>query len=276
MSFPEWAKVPEEFTRDPGVWFKKMWERKKNTLSTELNGAKMDCDDPDIGFGRFTGEIGSWDVNKTEEYLRELCIAERIIQLCILAKQHQEQFERGNGFEPEAFMRIMVVTPRESSTSGPSALIPNPKYNPDEKNPTSERFRKYRVKYWKSFIQDYPVQILLECDVNSYMRFLHSVRQEGQFLVIRTLQIVSPFLKDSPYDKSELNAADLPKDPNDPDKKVEFQADHILVRMSAAGMDFFDPAKNPTGLYSVKATKDLKNAVGGRRGRVIPAPPPAP
>jgi hypothetical protein len=194
--------------------------------------------------------------------------------LCILAKQHQEEFEKSNNVAPEAFMRIMSVTPDESKISGPSALIPNPMYNETEKNPSSERFRRYRVKFWTRFIQEYPVQIVLECDVNSYMRFLHSVRAEGQFLVIRTLQILSPFMRDSRYDKTELNS-DLPADPRDQDKKMVMPPDHILVKMSAAGMDFFDPVKNPHGLY-IKASVLKPTGIGRRPWRAIPGAQPNP
>jgi hypothetical protein len=88
------------------------------------------------------------------------------------------------------------------------------------------------------------------------------------------LQIVSPYLKDSRYDRSELNPQGLPKDPNDPDKQLELKPDHILVQMSAAGMDFFDPVKNPRGLYP-KGAK-VEKAGGGRGRRVIQAPAPNP
>ena len=274
MSFPEWTWVPEGETRNPGVYFIEMLERKKNTLATEWYAAKVECEDPHIGFAPFRGVIATWDINKTEEFLRELFIAEKIIKLCIEAKQRQERFEKDNHFvnakgETAAFMRIISVKPGESTTSGPSALIPNPKYNPEEKNPGSERFRKYNVKFWKPFIQEYPVEILLQCDVNTYMRFLHSVRSQGQFLVIRTLQIISPFMEDSLEDKSELEAVVPKNDETDPNKKAKLKDEHILVRMSAAGMAFFDPEKYKRGLYE-SGKKEVRPVNTGRRLRSIP------
>ena len=272
MSFPDWTKVPEIHKRNPGVHFMLMWQRKQNSLNTEWNQAKVECADSEIGFKRFSGLISTWDENKTEEMLRELCIAERIIQLCINAKLHQEKDEKANNFAPEAYMRIISVTPDYSTTTGPSSLLPNLKYNPEERNPASERFRKYNVKPGQPFIQEYPVEIVLQCDINSFMRFLHAVRSPGQFLVIRNLDIFSPFLDDSLYDKAEMEARDLQTDPNELEKKLKIKDEHVIVRMSAAGMDFFDPIKNKHGLYEA-GRRTLETPTGTKKQRVLPAGP---
>jgi hypothetical protein len=267
MSFAEWTLVPEKDVRNPGVYFFYMWQLKKNRLANALNEAKVECLDPDIGFGRYKGEVFK-DVNLAEEKLRELFIAEKLIELCIAAKQRQEQFEKDNSLKTEAFMRIVAVEPQESVPTGPSALVVNPRYNPEERNPSSERFRKYLVKPYKPFIQEYPVQLTLQCDVNTYMRFLHSVRAPGQFLVIRTLEIVSPYLEESKSDKTELR--DFRVDPNDPEKYLRLNDEHILVRMSAAGMDFFDPVKHPRGIYD-RNLKDVRPTTTGKKPRVLPS-----
>lgn len=259
MQFPDWTVVPTN-ERDPGVYFQQMWQRKRNLLNTKWNEASVFCLDDDIGFSKYSGKV-NLSRNEAEELLRKLCIAEKIIELCIAAKLREETDEKGRGLQSEAYVKIISVEPAPSMATGPSALIPNPKYSPEEKNPTSERFRKYNVRLWKSFIQEYPVQIKLQCDVNSFMRFLHSVRQTGQFLVIRNLEIVSPFFQESQEDKSEFNlfnpdADKKEKEKVDLSKKLSLRDEHILVRISAAGMDFFDPAVHPRGLYdNSKAVK---------------------
>lgn len=245
--FPDWTLVPETDVRDPGVYFHQMWQRKRNQVSTQLIDAKVSSDDPDVGFAKWKGRVDI-NVNRAEEYLRELAITEKIIDLCIEAKVRQEQFEKSSNVQPEAFMRIIKVDPLESVPTGPTKLTPNLGYSPDERNPNSPRFNKYQVKTYKPFIQEYPVDITLHCDVNTFMRFLHSVRRQGQFLVIRNLQIVSPFLEESKVDKAEVMPF-VGENINDASKRVAVRDEHVFVTMSAAGMDFFDPVAKPRGLY---------------------------
>jgi len=245
--FPDWTLVPETDVRDPGVYFHQMWQRKRNQVSTQLIDAKVSSDDPDVGFSKWKGRVDI-NVNRAEEYLRELAIAEKIIDLCIEAKVRQEQFEKNSNVQPEAFMRIIKVDPLESVPTGPTKLTPNPAYNAEERNPNSPRFNKYQVKTYKPFIQEYPVDITLHCDVNTFMRFLHSVRRQGQFLVIRNLQIVSPFLEESKIDKNEVMPF-VGETQNETAKRVPVRDEHVFVTMSAAGMDFFDPVQKPRGLY---------------------------
>jgi hypothetical protein len=265
MSFPEWTSIPED-DREPGVYFRQMMARKQNTLNTHWNAAGVECMDPSIGFGPKDIEKINIDRNKAEERLRELFIAEKIIELCISAKQREESFEKSSGLQPEAYMKIIQVTPQDSMATGPSALIPNPKYDPDEKKPTSEKFRKYNIQLWKPFIQEYPVEIKLQCDVNTFMRFLHSVRAPGQFLVIRNLEIISPFLEDSHSDNTELKNFDRVSQ-LEPEKKRDLQLkdEHVLVRMSASGMDFFDPTVHPKGLYENAKTVKIAPTKKSRR-----------
>ncbi len=103
-------------------------------------------------------------------------IAEKIIDLCIQAKVAEQNREEALGLKSEAFMRIMMVEPHDSEPTGPTALIPNPNFNPAEKNPASPKFKKYNIESWRSFIQEYPVKIRLICDTNTFIHFLHSVR----------------------------------------------------------------------------------------------------
>jgi hypothetical protein len=84
----------------------------------------------------------------------------------------------------------------------------------------------------------YPINIRLQCDVNSFRHFLSSVRSKGQFLVIRNLKIISPFLKESLKDKSEFEKLVG----TNTEKETSYKEEHIWVDLSAAGMDFFEPA----------------------------------
>ncbi|MCY3024327.1 MAG: hypothetical protein NTW87_35570 [Planctomycetota bacterium] len=274
MAFEDWTKVPEKEQRDPGVYFRYMWQLKRNRLASALNLAKVECMDADIGFSKYGGDVRMAE-NETEEMLRELSIAEKIIGLCVAAKQRQENFEKGSGVQPEAFMRILSVKPEKSVASAPSSLIPNPRYSPEEKNPGSERFRKYLVKPGKPFIQEYPVQIVLQCDINSFMRFLHSVRTPGQFLVIRNLEIFSPFIEDTQVDKTEFKSFQIDT-PGDVEKKLhnKMNQEHVLVRMSASGMDFFNPKDFPHGLYDSPKNKAAPADNTRRRLRTLPPATP--
>jgi len=260
MNFPQWTEIPGDpmVQKAPGFYFARTWDRKKFELENEWRMAKVECLDPDIGFNLNGAEV-QFDKNKAEEYLRELHIAESIIRLCIKAKLREEEFERGKGIQPEAYMKIISVRPQPSLPTGPSALVSNPKYSKDEKNPLSERFRKYNVQFWNVNIQEYPVEILLQCDYNTFQRFLHSVRSPGQFLVIRSLEILSPFANESIADKTEI-AAVLPKIGVEGGKGTMPKDEQILVKISASGMDFFDPDKFPRGLYNTAAKEDKKPA----------------
>lgn len=250
MAFPEWTNIPPD-TKEPGIYFASQFEQKRALLQTMWRLAGVENVDEDIGFSKEKYNGFVLDENKTKEFLRELFIAEKMITLCVEAKQREEELEKRSGLQSEAFMRILSVSPQESVATGPSALMRNTNYNPDEHNPTSDRFRKYRVRQWRNFIQEYPVEIVFQCDVNTFHRFLHSVGTPGQFLVIRTMEILSPFMDESKNDKSEYTRMFKSDIEDMAGKKVMVKDEHIVVRMSAAGMDFFDPDKTQS-LYTAK------------------------
>lgn len=173
MVFPYWTDIPEG-ERNPGSYFRLVWEDKQFKVAQRCLNARVDLDATDIGFERIKGNLP--DEPKSKEYLRELYITETIIDLCIQAKQAEEARERGLGLKPEAFMRILAVDPKDSEATGPTALINNPKFDPAEKNPSSAKFRKYNIETWPNFIQEYPVKIQLICDTNTFIQFMYSVR----------------------------------------------------------------------------------------------------
>lgn len=284
IKFPDWTEIPENEMSSPGTYFRKTWETHKVVVDFECKKNFVELDDAQIGFGRLLRQGVLPDEKKSREYLRELFIAEKIIELCTQAKVKEEQRERALNKKPEAYMRIMQVEPQVSSPTGPTALVPNPKFNPAEKNPSSPAFKKYLIDKWAVFIQEYPVTIQLICDTNSFIHFLHSIRTiEGQFLVIRQLEILSPALDDSNRDKSELEPFKVDPTaevtPNGTQvtslKRWPQKSEQIIVTMTAAGMDFFDPKENPQGLYQKKAVEGPKVRTGRTLGRAAPAVTPS-
>src|SRR5205823_1351171 len=106
----------------------------------------------------------------------------------------------------------------------------------------------------------------LLCDTHSFITFLHSIRTvEGQFLVIRNLEILSPFLDESTRDKSELKefksdavASAVASAATSKQKLWPPKNEQVIVTLIAAGMDFFDPKEFPNGIYNKKASDDIK------------------
>lgn len=242
MSFADWTVVPAE-ERNPGHYFTYKWDKLRLELGREARNAGVEIEDPDIGFKRFV-ETDSHTLTKAraEDMLRELHIAETVIRLAIKAKQEQETEERKKNLKPEAFMRIITVTPEDPVKTGPYRRERNEAYKPDITDPRDPRSRKFIIKELPKFIQEYPVEILLQCDVNSFMKFLRSVRTPGQFLVIRNLQIVSPSMADSQKDKDDLQKIVG----ENPMQQRDYKDQHIWARISAAGMDFFEPEAQKT------------------------------
>ncbi len=261
MIFARWTNVPQGYRREPGFYFAEMLDKVRNQVEVVLRRANVDNMDPNIGFGGFSGKYPEFTKEISEAYLRQLFIAQKVIQLCVEAKQAQFKKEVKD-HRPDAYMKIISVAPESPESTGPFALINNPKYDPQETNPRSDKFQKYKVKKWDDFIMQYPIQILIQCDVDSFMRFLYSVRSEGQFLVIRNLQIISPSMKHSQLNQFEIEQI-LGTSGED---KLKFDDHHIWVRMSAAGMDF-DPALIER--YATKQDKrETKKRINrGRRGR---------
>jgi hypothetical protein len=258
MNFPEWTEIPlpERTEREGGTYFFKTWGKHKLLVQNECRLAQVTLDDNDIGFAtRFKGGVPG--LEKSKELLREMHITEQIIHLCINAKLAEENRERSIGKQPEAFMRIMQVEPKDSEPTGPTALRLNSRFDPNEKNPASPNFRKYIVDSWPVFVQEYPVKIQLMCDSDSFIHFLHSIRTgEGQFLVIRQLEILSPAMMDSKSDISETKDFKPVQETASTDpalRRWPTKSEQIVVTIIAAGMDFFDPKEFPYGLYQKKA-----------------------
>ena len=105
------------------------------------------------------------------------------------------------------------------------------------------------------------------------MRFLSFVREPKQFLVIRSLEIVSPYLRESLRNKTELKyqGESAPNSTTGPARILKLKDNQIQVRITAEGMDFFDPIVHPHGLYS----EPEKTKQNNRRTIVAPTAPAA-
>jgi hypothetical protein len=266
-----WVALPED-EREPGIYFARQYENRKREIELLCRNADVILEDIELGFRKkYEGNISALKRReKAEEFLRELYITESIIRLCVAAKKGQQAEEVKLGVKTEAYMHIISVTPGDSKATGPFIQKRNPQYvEGATNNRLAQRGKRFIYQALPKFIQEYPVEIVLHCDANTYRRFLRSVRQPGKFLVIRNLEIISPFLRASESDKTELSIIENEiKKNEDPGaakrKKVELQENHIGVRMSAAGMDFFDPNVMPNGFY---APANQNKAAGGKKGR---------
>jgi hypothetical protein len=265
-----WVDVPEN-TREPGVYFSKMYEEKRSALEKYCKSNGVELSDREIGFKKkFEGLVKSLNQKeKAEEFLRELYIAESVVRLCVKAKKAQEEEEIRQAVKPEAYMHIISVTPQDSKATGPFILKRNAKYDEKTANRLSAKGRRYILEPLPKFIQEYPVEIVLHCDANTFRRFLRSVREPGKFLVIRSLEMISPFLAGSETDKSELAVIQNEIKQNDASgekgKKIDLKDEHIGVRLSAAGMDFFDPNVLPNGFY--QPAKETGKPAGSKKSR---------
>jgi len=80
--------------------------------------------------------------------------------------------------------------------------------------------------------------------------------------------MVSPFINDSKKDKSDLTRIVEGKSA---EAKLDYKDEHIFVRISAAGMDFFDPDTLPDGVGSAPLLDSSGMALPPVRGRVEPS-----
>jgi len=241
MNFADWCTLPES-ERQFGTYFVTKWEKLRKELDDHARRFGVTLMDPDLGFK----DVGSHTLSReqAEEELRKLHIADTIIRLCAKAKKDEEDEKIKAGLRPETYMRIIKVTPQKSDKTGPRDPEINPKYDPKILNPTDERFDKFVMKEYPEFIKQYPVEILLQCDLHSFRKFLQAVRTPGQFLVIRSLKVVSPLIQES--QRNTLDYEQIKSDfaaiaGRDAMQSFSHEDSHIWVRLSASGMDFFEP-----------------------------------
>ncbi len=161
--------------------------------------------------------------DKAEEELRKLCLAEKVTLLAIEA----------------GISRVIKVKPLGKSEEAGTHLERNPKYRPGGKEP-----EKVAVEYPDRFIVNYPVSIQMIGSIDSVMRFIHSVRQEKRFLVIRSFRIVSREDRDMSGETAD-----------------RMRPGEVYVTISAACMDFKEMQARPVAV-PVQKTEPPKGPVG--------------
>ena len=176
--------------------------------------------------------------------LRQLSIAETIIKLLVQA--YRDQFAAEVGKKGSAFLQIVRVIPEEKVRTGAVKFRPNPAYDP-----TKPRSEKFVLQRYREFIEEYPVEITVVCDMNTLIRFLNSVRQKGRFLVIRKLDVLAPAIAKSAEGATDYQSSvEIPIGQGktkrvDLDMDVEKQ-ERLRVMITAAGMSFLNVADDTT------------------------------
>ena len=165
-AFPDWTKIPEK--RNPAEYFRTQHSKVRLNCNT-LCAGRVNLEDPDLGF-----ELSSrLDKESAQENLRRLSIVERLVRLLVDARAHT----------------IGSVKHDEPKLTGAWLREKNPDYKPSSK--VASLRQKYIIRKYPEFIREYPTRIELIADIDPLMKFLHSVRKEHQFLVIRSLDIQS-------------------------------------------------------------------------------------
>jgi len=195
IQFPDWAdKMPDGAS--PAVYFRQQAAKWREILSTECVG-RVNLDDPDLGFdpGR------QLDKKSAQEDLRRLAVVVRLVRLLRDAKVHT----------------IRSIQHDAPVLTGAWFREKNPNYRPDAR---VAAFRnKLIIRKYPEFIREYPTRIELITELDPLMKFLHSVRQKDQFLVIRSLEAQSAAGEE------------------DSDENV-LPAGMLRVHIAAAGMSF--------------------------------------
>jgi len=235
MSFATWTEIPSD-EREPGLYFNRQLSKLREDIKSLCRTNTVGLMDDKIGFKDYPGGTTiSSEVARDE--LRKLFISQTVVSLCVKARTETFEDERKEGKKPSAFMKIRAVNPQKPADTGPVVLKPNPEFNPGVTDPSNPKSKAYLQQRYPKFIKEYPVEIVLQCDYRTFLRFLYKVRDEkaGAFLVIRSLTIVSPHMRDGKdTDGADFLAIAGPNVEKEPD----FNWDHIFVKLSAAGMDF--------------------------------------
>jgi len=272
MNFADWCTIPEA-ERQVGTYWITKYEVLCKALERETRNAGVILMDPYIGFNDVSNHTLTRE--QAQDELRKLHIADTIIRLCVKAKKEEEEEKRRAGLRPEAYMRIIKVVPQKSDKTGPQEPEINPEYDPKILNPNDKRFDKFVMKKYPEFIKQYPVEILLQCDLHSFRKFLQAVRTPGQFLVIRSLKVVSPLIQES--QRNTLDYEQIKGDyaaiaGKDAMQTFGHEDSHIWVRLSASGMDFFEP-KEPVVASQGEAGDDGVPSMFRKPGKGVKVEP---
>ena len=166
VEFPGWTGIPEG--RDPAEYFRTEFSKRRHDLNT-LCAGRVNLDDPNLGFE----PKAKLNRKSAQEDLRRLSIVEKLVKLLVDAKVHT----------------VRSIKHDEPSLTGAFLREKNPAYKANAKIAALKQ--KYIITKYPEFIREYPTRIELFSELDPLMKFLHSVRQENQFLVILSLDIRS-------------------------------------------------------------------------------------
>ncbi len=230
IKFPDWTTVPSE--RNPAEYFRASHAELRRDLSRLCTG-RVNLEDPDLGF-----ELRrTLDKKAAQENLRRLSIVDALVRLLVDAKVHT----------------IEKVEHSEHKLTGASVREENPRYVPRGK--FSFNRDRFFWRQYPPFIREYSVRLALITDIDSLMKFLHLVRQENKFLMIRTLTV-----------SSAAGRPDVDGEPLGPGK--------LRVAISAAGMSFL--SEEEVAKIEKELEKTRKKKTGGKTPTTPRRPPTEP
>ncbi|MGH7146084.1 MAG: hypothetical protein ACREJ2_18380 [Planctomycetota bacterium] len=198
-----------------------------------------------IQYGNVLDTLG-FDTNATptdEEApveLRRLAIVTKTIDLAARAKRDQEQADTQEHFKSTAFLKLIKVEPLKPEATGAVRLDLNPKFKDNSHDYLNNRFLVVRYPY---FMIEYPIELKMVCDINTFRRFLAATREPNQYLIIRNIRIRSNTLKMSLEGYAdyppELGASDIPENVG---------SEVVYIELSAAGVEFLDKHRYEAGV----------------------------
>ncbi|HTL52044.1 MAG TPA: hypothetical protein VL860_05640 [Planctomycetota bacterium] len=231
FQFPDWVKKGEELTKrgQRGEYFIKM---KASEIGRLINVCGHECD---IDVNQVIEHIGfpnnaapADDLAPSE--LRRLAIITKTIDLAAHAKLEQSQADLKDKIKSSAYMKIVSVDPLKPEYTGADRLDPNPKFKENEHSFRNNRFLVVKYPY---FMIEYPIELKMVCDINTFRRFLTSSRRPNEYLIIRNIRIRSGTLK-----YSQEGSNDLPGELSDANTPDDVGSELVFIELSAAGVEF--------------------------------------
>ena len=262
FEFPDWVKKADDLKLkgQVGGYF----SNKKTSESDRLRAVcgpecNIDVNPVIASLGFKSGAVPPDDEAKKE--LRRLAIISKTIDLAAHAKLEQFKADERDKLKNTAYMKICSVEPLKPEFTGAVRLDINPKYREDDKSYRNKRFFIIQYPY---FMTEYPIELKMVCDINTFRRFLASTRQPNQYLIIRNIRIRSSTIK-----MSQEGANDEPSQLSDKDIPDNFESDVVYIELSAAGVEFLDGHRHEDG---VTEPLDLVDYLPGFGPKAVVAP----